>query len=405
MVRAGNLGGHSALKILHVVQAYLPSVRYGGPIRSVANLCGGLTRLKHSCTVCTTDSDGVESIDVPLETPVTVDNVPVYYFKCPGWHYYAYSPSMRRWLVQNAGGFDVIHVHGVWSFPQQYACRAARRNGVPYILSPRGSADARIAKQRLGLGKLIYVHLYDRANIRGAGAIHYTSPGEQAHSLIKGREGATCVVPNPVSRLGNPTGNCSPAHEARNSLERIMASDYVLSVGRISWTKGIDVLIGALARLAPQWSHVKLAVVGPDTEGLQRQFIDLARRSGVAERVLFLGTHTGETLRNLYGRAKLLAAPAVSEGFGNTVAEAMLEGTPVVATSSVGIVTFPEIGECVRICDRTVEATQAAIESVMTHHTTWKNFAEKGRSILETRFSVESVAEEMAAVYRRVPGL
>jgi len=126
------------VKILHVVPTYIPAYRYGGPIYSVHNLCRSLVELGHNVDVYTTNVDGLQDSDVPLGKVVVIDGVNVRYFSCPYGRRLYYSPSMMKALCEHLRDYDLIHLHSVFLWPTWAAARVARRNNVPYVLSPRG---------------------------------------------------------------------------------------------------------------------------------------------------------------------------------------------------------------------------------------------------------------------------
>ena len=103
----------------------------------------------------------------------------------------------------------------------------------------------------------------------------------------------------------------------------------LLSVGHLTAGKGHHHIISALADL-PDVS-LMIAGNGPDRKILEAK----AQKSGVADRVTFLGALPQETLREYYGAADALVLASSREGWANVLLEAMACGTPVVA-SNVG---------------------------------------------------------------------
>lgn len=67
----------------------------------------------------------------------------------------------------------------------------------------------------------------------------------------------------------------------------------------------------------------------------------LARVSGVAERVIFIPTITGEKKLSLYRGATLFVSASYQENFGMVFAESMACETPVLMTEGVDI--YPDI--------------------------------------------------------------
>ncbi|MCV0402617.1 MAG: glycosyltransferase family 4 protein [Chloroflexi bacterium] len=105
-----------------------------------------------------------------------------------------------------------------------------------------------------------------------------------------------------------------------------------LFVGRLIDEKRVDLLIDAIALLAPRFPEVSCAIVGtgPERERLARR----ATERGVAERVNFLGEVSTPDLRRQLRAARMLVLPSVREGYGMAVAEAQAAGTvPIVVRS------------------------------------------------------------------------
>jgi glycosyltransferase involved in cell wall biosynthesis len=107
-------------------------------------------------------------------------------------------------------------------------------------------------------------------------------------------------------------------------------------VGRLSFEKGIDVLLDAAARCQAARTPISLVVVGegPEREVLERQ----AAALGLANHVHFVGNVLN--MASLYPQLDLVVLPSRSEGLPNVLLEAVRANVPVVATA-VGAV--PEV--------------------------------------------------------------
>ncbi len=105
----------------------------------------------------------------------------------------------------------------------------------------------------------------------------------------------------------------------------------VLFLGNLIPRKGLDVLLKALARLAP--AEAVADVVGSDTfaPAYARQMRRLAADLGLRRRVRFHGHQDDAALRDLLMQAHVLAVPSRYEGFGIVYLEAMGFGLPVIA--------------------------------------------------------------------------
>jgi glycosyltransferase involved in cell wall biosynthesis len=126
----------------------------------------------------------------------------------------------------------------------------------------------------------------------------------------------------------------------------------LLSVGSLTPRKGHDVLLRALARLFDlDW---RLTIAGGPLDGavaaaLRAQAAEL----GIAERVRFAGTVTGQALEALWRGADLFALATRHEGYGMAIAEALARGLPVAITEggAAGRLVTPEAGAICEVDD------------------------------------------------------
>jgi glycosyltransferase involved in cell wall biosynthesis len=81
-----------------------------------------------------------------------------------------------------------------------------------------------------------------------------------------------------------------------------------------------------------------LVMAGPDEgDGFRRRLEGLAAQMRLTGRVLFTGPLYGESKWAAYRDADVFVLPSQNENFGNTAAEAVASGTPVLVTDRCGI--------------------------------------------------------------------
>jgi phosphatidyl-myo-inositol dimannoside synthase len=117
-----------------------------------------------------------------------------------------------------------------------------------------------------------------------------------------------------------------------------IANKYVLlTVARMDSRergKGQDRVIAAIPSLVSKGYDVGYLIAG---EGDDRVRLEgLARQTGVAERVRFLGAVPPKHLREIYRVPDLFVMPSIQEGFGIAFLEAMASGTPALALDVAG---------------------------------------------------------------------
>lgn len=102
---------------------------------------------------------------------------------------------------------------------------------------------------------------------------------------------------------------------------------FVLSVGRMVWQKGFDILIDAFAIVAPVFPHLQLIILG---EGMLRPTLtQRAAALGLADRVHMPGFSSPYMLMS---DADVFVLSSRSEGLSMVLIEAMYCGAPIVST-------------------------------------------------------------------------
>lgn len=383
------------MKILHVVPSYLPAVRYGGTIESVHGLCKALAGKGHEVQVFTTNVDGPIDSPVPTSAPVMVDGVAVRYFPSARLRRLFWSPQMERALRDATSDFDIVHTHSIFLWPTWAAARAARRCGVPYVLSTRGMLETDLVRRRSRWAKTVWLGFIERKNLEGATAVHFTSERERREAGRFGyRFRREVVIPNGVDLAPkNEQEGMAVSPTIREALSD--SRPYYLFLGRISWKKGLDRLIRALA-LVPQG---RLVVAGNDDEGYWPQMERLIRELGLEDRVSYVGPVRGMNKNQLLKCALALVLPSYSENFGNVVLEAMGAGCPVVVTPEVGAAEIVEREGAGLVVDGDRASLSAALAWMMNSSGMRAAQAIRGQAAAK-KLSWVAVAERMTDIYR-----
>lgn len=378
------------MKLLHVVPTYAPAWRYGGPIRSVHGLCKALAARGHEVTVATTNVDGDGESAVALATAVPMDGVRVHYFESRRLRRLYYSPPLGRFLDEAVRTVDVVHTHSVFLWPTTRAARAARRLGVPYVVSPRGMLVPDLIRKRSRFAKKAWIALFERANLEAASAIHSTSAVETAElRRLELRLPEIVEIPNGVDTdLVPQTGEPSP--------DPSLPADYAAFLGRLNWKKGIERLLEALA-LDPT---LFLVLAGNDEAGFRARLEAMAERLGVASRVRFTGFVDGSAKSRLLRHAAAVVLPSDSENFGNSLLEAMALGTPVVATPGVGLAPFIRDRRCGLVAGPDAAAIASAIRRLRDDAQLRRTMGENGMRAAREQFSWDGIAARFEKHYR-----
>jgi glycogen synthase len=142
------------------------------------------------------------------------------------------------------------------------------------------------------------------------------------------------IIPLPFD--ATPFADISPPHHTGRT---------VLTVGRLEWRKGLDVLLEATGRMVRAGVDVKVVFAGRsagDIGGLPAvRWLD--RRAGaLGVPCRFDGHVPRSQLPSLYAEARVVVVPSRFESFSVAGLEGMAAGRPVVATSTTGVAPWIE---------------------------------------------------------------
>lgn len=177
----------------------------------------------------------------------------------------------------------------------------------------------------------------------------------------------------------------------------------IATVGRLVQRKGVGTAIEALALVAERGVEAELVVVGgagagdPEVARLR----DIARRSGVADRVVFRGQLPQSELPAVFRSADLVVCAPWYEPFGIVPLEAMASGVPVVASSVGGLIDSVVSGTTgTHVPPRDPRAIADAVVDLLAQPETRRAFGDAGRRRMVARYSWDRVAADTERVYR-----
>jgi glycosyltransferase involved in cell wall biosynthesis len=175
---------------------------------------------------------------------------------------------------------------------------------------------------------------------------------------------------------------------------------YILSVGTLEPRKNLVRLVRAYRRVATTGVPHALVLAGPLGWHRQALMRELALE-GPGDIVL-TGRVSGDDLDALYRRADLFAYPAIYEGFGLPVLEAMARGVPTVCSNTTSL---PEVAgdAAVGVHPGSIREIAAGIQQVLDDPALAGRLREAGLARAE-RFTWDEAARLTLQVYEKALG-
>jgi glycosyltransferase involved in cell wall biosynthesis len=170
----------------------------------------------------------------------------------------------------------------------------------------------------------------------------------------------------------------------------------LLSVGRLSAEKGLDLLLRAVAELSRDHPQIELVIAGtgPEEAALRR----LGAELGLTDKVRYAGYVSD--MPSLYAGADLVVQSSLTEGLPNVILEAAYLGVPVVATDVGGTREVIEHGVSGWLVPAgSVSALTTGIGRYLDDPAGFVAMASRGRRHIEEHFSIDARARKQMLQY------
>ena len=382
------------------------SKKSGGPSTVVQHLSEQLVSSGASVSVVTAEADHGQSEALPRDQRVNVIHVPAS-SRSP-WRS-AFGGRLKEALEQNPGSKNdtIVHDFGLW-LPANHAVASVCKNlRVPLVCSTSGMLAPWALRHKAWKKRLAW-WLYQRRDLSRATLLAATSEQEvrDIRRLMPGKNVA--LVPNgveiPESGKHPPAQSYGATWKAESGkLKPEMQSQRtLLFLGRIHPVKGLKNLVEAWHRVRPAGWHCILA--GPDEAGHQTELEALLRQRNLANVFEFPGMMEDEQKWALLRAADLFVLPSFTENFGVAAAEALACGVPVIATKGTPWKDLVDY-RCGWWVDLGPEPLAAALrEAASLSDQQRYEMGQRGRHLVEEKYSWPKIGNEMLSVYRWVLG-
>ncbi|MBT3534016.1 MAG: glycosyltransferase, partial [Rhodospirillaceae bacterium] len=233
-------------------------------------------------------------------------------------HFASTTPVLWHYLRRHA--IALVHtqdgrMNQTWGLP-------ARLAGIPFVWHQRSKyAPSRITHHTMALASRIACNS------------EFVRQGLPSPMRAK-----AVVVDNPFD-----TDHAPVSVSATEAPALLPGTKCVTFVGNMTAQKRPEVFLQTAAIISDTFEMpVQFLLFGRDRENLQPRLTALADCLGIADAIRFMGFH--DPITPWLAASDLLLAPEVDDAFGRTLVEAMLAGTPVVASNSGGHKEIIETG-------------------------------------------------------------
>jgi len=382
------------MRVLHVIPSL--SMAHGGPSRAMRLIEQALRGQGVEVETATTDDDGPGRRSGLGRVSVTQYGVLRHVFP-KRTEFYKVAPAFVRWLSAHVHGYDVVHIHALFSFASVAAAWIARKAGIPYIVRPLGVLNHYGRTQRRPWLKRLSLRFIEGPILRHAAAVHFTAEAERDEALQTGIPMQGVVIP-----LGVDVPKAGDRDRFLAAYPGWADQTRLLFLSRLDPVKNVEGLIGALAILRAEGLRVCLIIAGSGQSAYVAALQDLAKGKVVSEHITWLGQVEGAAKADALAAADVFVLPSYSENFGIAVAEALACGLPCVVGQGVAIAgQVADAGAGVAV-GTDAEAIAEGLRPYITLPATRLATGEAARQLAAREYSVETMGERLFELYENI---
>lgn len=179
--------------------------------------------------------------------------------------------------------------------------------------------------------------------------------------------------------------------------------------------KGLHFVFEALPHLIRKYPDLKLYIAGSDIlqrktlfkkitrNGYSKYLLSLFKKYDLKNRVVFLGKMTAEEVAKRLSVTNVMVIPSVIENCPNSLAEAMLVGTPSVASYVGGNAELLNNGECGELyCYNEPLMLANCIDKIFSSEELATQYSNRSREVALKRHNPETLKKTLLGIYNQI---
>lgn len=290
-----------------------------------------------------------------------------------------FGPLLRSRELENAlqsNAPDLIHAHTVWGLATRTLAKS--QPVCPYLVSVHGMLEPWTMQQQRWKRRIAW-HAWVGSVLRRANCLHALCDAEKESFRHQGLVNPVAIIPNGIDL---------PPKSAYNT------DGPIVFLGRIHPKKGIRELLHAWENGMPQ-----LDIAGWDDGGHEKELRELHAKKQLTN-VRFVGSAYGEEKSKLLRNASAIILASHSEGLPMAILEGWSHGLPVIMTDECHLPDGFTANAALRITPDP-DSIRSVVQNFSSLTESERSaIGKNGRSLVERKFTWETIAEQFHSVYR-----
>lgn len=313
---------------------------------------------------------------------------------------FGFSPELRNLLQTYVQPRGIIHNHGLWMYPGLAARKCAGKNNCRLIISPHGMLEP-WALNHSSWKKKLAETLFESKNFQKADCLHALCAAEAVNFRRYGLKNPITIIPNGVDL---EEFQVQPDNAIREKIPELNGRRRILFLSRLHPKKGLDNLLQAWKKAAPDFKDWQLLIAGSGDPAYEKKLKDLSHDLILSKSIVFLGSLYGETKKQILAAADVFVLPSFSEGFSVAVLEAAAAGLPVLLTPACN---FPELAKSSAAIE--IPTDPSGIENGIRRilelpEEQRREMGRRGHGLVKRSYTWSAITQQMLHVYNWLDG-
>jgi glycosyltransferase involved in cell wall biosynthesis len=304
--------------------------------------------------------------------------------------------GVGKWLEENLGNYDLVHLSKNWSLLAHFTGMAAARRNIPFVFSSMGFVAIHNRSRML---KRVYRKHLTIPLIRKASACISVTREEVADLINAGADPKkVCLIPNGIVPEDFVYEDSDGFRRRHNLGERKI----ILFVGRMDPIKGVHLIIEAFERRRPVLNDWLLLLVGTKT-AYREEMEQKVKALDLQQSVVFLDPIFGKEKSEAYHAAEFVAVPSVKDAMTIIAPEAACCAKPVLITTSSDFAELAQAGGAVEV-PPSVDGLSSGLDYMTGANCDRSGMGQKGQDYVLNKFKWEKIALEYKRLFRDILG-
>ena len=284
--------------------------------------------------------------------------------------------------------YDIIHIHGLWFYPQYIVSKSCKRNQKEYIITIHGMLQEWFFKKITNYLKYkIHLNILGKTILNNANVIHSITAIEK-QNIQKFTKTNILVIPNGIK--SNNTIMKKNEHK-----------DYFLFLGRVHPVKGVELLLNTWKKNYISYGK-KLIIAGPIDSDFKHKIYKIIDNKPNLFNIEFIGPVYGSEKERLLNECRAFILPTLSEVISIANLEAMSHSKPIITTYLTGLKKIDKVKAGLMINPNEAELNHAIGFLSSCSEKILLEMGSEAFKLVQKHYNITTINQQLVDLYKKV---